>query len=77
MSESSAYDILSRGILAITKQDLVGTESHRKPKIETLFANPDLNKGCSVRSIIRSGKLNLATSIEMQAARMSQSLPIF
>ncbi len=77
MSESSAYDILSRGILSVIKQDLVGTETHRKPRIETLFANPDLNKGCSVRSIIRSGKLNLATSIEMQAARMAQSLPIF
>lgn len=77
MSESSAFDILSRGILAVVKQDLVGTENHRKPHIETLFANPDLNKGCSVRSIIHSGKLNLATSIEMQAARIAQSLPVF
>jgi len=77
MSESSAYDILSRGLLTVIKQDLVGIENMRRPKIETLFANPDLNKGCSVRSIIRSGKLNLATSIEMQAARMSQSLPVF
>lgn len=77
MSESSAYDILSRGLLAAVKQDLVGTENHRKPHIEVLFANPDLNKGCSVRSIIRSGKLNLATSIEMQAARLAQSVPLF
>lgn len=77
MSESAAYDILSRGILSVVKQDLIGTENRRRPHIETLFANPDLNKGCQVRSIIRSGKLNLGTAIEMQAARTSQGLPIF
>jgi len=77
MSESSAYDILSRGILAVVKQDLYGVENHRHPHIETLFANPDINKGCQIRSIIRSGKLNLATSIEMQAIKMQQGSPIF
>lgn len=77
MSEGSAYDILSRGLLGIIKQDLVGTAQNCKPHIETLFANPDLNKGCQVRSIIKSGKLNLATSIEMQAIRMSQGQDLF
>ena len=77
MSETSAYDILSRGLLGVVKQDLVGTESNRHPVVESLFANPDQNKGCQVRSIIRSGKLNLATSIEMQEARMKQSLSLF
>lgn len=77
MSESSAYDILSRGLLAVIKQDLFGVENHRHPHIETLFANPDINKGCQIRSIIRSGKLNLATSIEMQAIKMQQGSPLF
>lgn len=77
MSESSAFDILSRGILAVVKQDLYGVESHRRPRVETLFADPDLNKGCQIRSIIRSGKLNLATSIEMQAIKMQRGTPLF
>lgn len=77
MSEMAAYDILSRGLLCAIKQDLVQTNEIRKPELEVLFANPDLNKGCQVRSIIRSGKLNLGTSIEMQAARMKQGQPLF
>ncbi len=77
MSEASAYDILSRGLLGVIKQDLIGVESHRKPHVESLFANPDINKGCQVRAIIRSGKLNLATSIEMQAIKMAQCTPLF
>ncbi|MCM1324560.1 MAG: GspE family protein [Acetobacter sp.] len=77
MSEMSAYDILSRGLLCCVKQDLIGTRSERKPHLETLFANPDMNKGCQVRAIIRSGKLNLGTSIEMQAVRMAQGASLF
>ncbi len=77
MSEASAYDVLSRGLLAIVKQDLVKNNCIIKPYIETLFTNPDLNKGCQVRSIIRSGKLNLGTSIEMQAVRLAQGTPLF
>lgn len=77
MSENSAYDILSRGLLCAVKQDLLGVGADKKPCIETIFANPDLNKGCQVRSIIRSGKLNLATSIEMQAARLTQNADLF
>ncbi len=77
MSEASAYDVLSRGLLAVVKQDLIKTKGSIKPYIETLFANPDLNKGCQVRSIIRSGKLNLGTSIEMQAVRMAQGTSLF
>lgn len=77
MSEASAYDVLSRGLLAVIKQDLVKNNCLIKPYIETLFANPDLNKGCQVRSIIRSGKLNLGTSVEMQAVRLAQGTPLF
>lgn len=77
MSESSAYDILSRGLLCAIKQDLIGTKLERRPYLETLFANPNINKGCQVRAIIRSGKLNLGTSIEMQTVRMAQGQPLF
>ena len=77
MSESSAYDILSRGLLCAVKQDLIGTKLERRPYIETLFANPNQNKGCQVRAIIRSGKLNLGTSIEMQTVRLAQGQPLF
>ena len=77
MSENSAYDILSRGILAVINQELVGVDNHRRPVTETLFANPELNKGDPVRAIIRSGTLNLATLIERQAIKMAQSQPLF
>ncbi len=77
MSETAAYDILSRGLLCCVKQDLQDGQVERKPSLETLFTNPDLNKGCQVRAIIRSGKLNLGTSIEMQAVRMKQGQPLF
>lgn len=77
MSEASAYDTLSRGLLGIVKQDLTGVAPNRHPVLETLFANPDLNKGCQVRSIIRSGKLNLATSIESQAIKLAQGTSLF
>lgn len=77
MTEASAYDILSRGILGVVKQDLIGVVTQRRPQIETLFADPDINKGCQVRSIIRSGKLNLATSIEMQSIKMLRGNPLF
>lgn len=77
MSESSAYDILSRGLLCAVKQDLIGTKLESRPYIETLFANPNQNKGCQVRAIIRSGKLNLGTSIEMQTVRLAQGQPLF
>jgi len=77
MSEASAYDILSRGLLSVVNQDLVGVATERTPHIETLFANPEINQACQVRSIIRSGKLNLATSIESQAIRMQQGKKLF
>ncbi len=77
MSETASYDILSRGILCVVKQELSGLGDRCHPVIETLFANPDLNSGCTVRSIIRSGKLNLATSIETQKIRIEKGIPLF
>lgn len=77
MSEVAAYDILSRGLLSVVNQDLEWMGSKRTPQIETLFANPDARQACQVRSIIRSGNLNLATSIEAQAIKMQQGKKIF
>lgn len=77
MSETAAYDILSRGVLCVINQELSGLGEHCHPVIETLFANPELNKGCTVRAIIRSGKLNLATSIETQKIRIEKGIPLF
>lgn len=77
ISEVAAYDILSRGLLCVVEQELHGIGGKRHPIIESLFANPDTGSGCTVRSIIRSGKLNLATSIETQKIRMEKSLPLF
>ena len=77
MSEASAYDILSRGLLSIIYQNLDGLETKRKPEIEALFANPEVNQACQVRSTIRNGNLNLATSIEAQAIRMQQGKKLF
>jgi len=77
MNEASAYDVLSRGILAVVNQELVGIDNNKHPIVEMLFANPELNKADPVRSIIRSGVLNLATVIERQAIKIAKSQPIF
>ncbi len=76
MSESLAYDLLSRGVLAVMHQSLHGV-GHKTPILRFLFANPDTTKGCQVRSIIKSGKLNLATPIETQMTRMAQGRQLF
>ncbi len=76
MSEALAYDLLSRGMLAVMHQNLRGV-GRKQPVLRFLFANPDTTKGCQVRSIIKSGKLNLATPIETQMTRMAQGRPLF
>ncbi len=76
MSEDLAYDLLSRGMLAIVHQSLRGV-GQKMPILRFLFANPDTTKGCQVRSIIKSGKINLATAIETQMTRMMQGRPLF
>lgn len=76
MSETLAYDLLSRGMLAVMHQSLRGI-GKKMPILRFLFANPDTTKGCQVRSIIKSGKLNLATPIETQMTRMAQGRPLF
>ena len=76
MSEDLAYDMLSRGLLGVMHQTLRGT-GVKTPVLRFLFANPDTRKGCQVRSIIKSGKVNLATPIETQMTRLAQGRPIF
>ena len=76
MSEELAYDLFSRGILGVMHQSLVGS-SIKKPLTSYVFANPDTTKGDQVRGIIKSGKLNLATSIEMQMTRLPKGINIF
>ena len=76
MSEDLAYDLFSRGMLAVLHQTLVGT-SIKRASVSFLFANPNTTKGDQVRGIIKGGKLNLGTSIETQMTRMARGLPIF
>ena len=76
MSEDLAYDLLSRGLLAVMHQSLRGV-GQKIPAVRYVFANPDTTKGCQVRSIIKSGKINLATAIETQMTRMIQGRPLF
>ena len=76
MSEDLAYDLFSRGILGVLHQTLIGSPVKR-PHLTHIFANPDTSKGDQVRGIIKTGKLNLATSIETQMTRMSRGLPMF
>ena len=76
MSEELAYDLFSRGMLGVLHQTLNGVE-RKIPLVSYLFANPDSTKGDQVRGIIKTGKLNLATSIETQMTRMARGKNIF
>ena len=76
MSEDLAYDLISRGLLAVIHQNLIG-RGVKKPQISFLFTNPDTSAGDQVRGIIKTGKLNLATTIEQQMIRMSKGLNLF
>lgn len=76
MSEELAFDLFSRGMLGVMHQTLYGIRN-RKPATSYLFTNPDTTKGDPVRGIIKSGKLNLATSIEMQMTRLPRGMNIF
>lgn len=75
MSESMAYDLMANGLLACIHQNLVGTP--RKLIAEAIFANPNINGGCAVRAMLRSGNLNIATIMEQQKTKMEKGLPLF
>ena len=75
ISEEMAYDLVGNGILAVLHQTLVGVP--KRAKIEYVFANPDSSKGDQVRGIIKSGKMNLSTTIETQRIRLTRGVPLF
>ncbi len=75
ISEDMAYDLVGNGILTVLHQKLVGVP--RRPVVEAVFANPDSSKGDQVRGIIKSGKLNLSTTIEQQRIRLARGIPLF
>ena len=75
ISEEMSYDLVGNGILGVLHQTLVGVP--KRPKIEFVFANPDASAGDQVRGIIKSGKLNLATTIESQKVRLQRGIPLF
>ncbi len=76
MSEELAFDLLSRGVLGVIHQQLVGT-GQKRPVVQYVFANPNTTMGDQTRNIIKTGKINLATTIEMQMTRMVQGKPLF
>lgn len=76
MSEELAFDLLSRGVLGIIHQTLIGT-GKKRPVVQYLFANPNTTKGDQTRNIIKTGKINVSTTIEMQMTRMTQGRPLF
>ena len=47
------------------------------PQLSYLFANPDTTQGDQVRAIVKTGKLNLATSIDTQRSRLSLGKELF
>ena len=75
ISEEMSYDLVGNGILAVLHQTLVGVP--KRPQIEYAFANPDPTKGDQVRGIIKSGKLNLSTTIETQRIRLSRGMSLW
>lgn len=76
MSEELAFDLLSRGVLGVIHQTLIGA-GQKRPVVQYLFANPNTTQGDQTRNIIKTGKINLATTIEMQMTRMMQGRPLF
>lgn len=75
ISEDMAYELMANGLLACVHQNLTG--SPRRLRAEALFANPDINAGCQTRAMLRTGKLNLATILELQKTKMEKGLPLF
>lgn len=76
MTEELAYDLFSRGMLAVLHQTLSGVKN-KMPQLSYVFANPDTTQGDQVRAIIKTGKLNLATSIDTQRSRLSLGKELF
>ncbi len=76
MNEDLASDLLARGILGVIHQKLTGTVK-LMPTLHYCFANPDPMEADQMRMVIRDGKINLATLMEAQMAKMIQGKPLF
>ena len=76
MTEELAYDLFSRGMLAVMHQTLTGIKN-KMPQVLYVFANPDTTQGDQVRAIVKTGKLNLATSIDTQRSRLTLGKELF
>ena len=76
MTEELAYDLFSRGRLAVMHQTLTGIKN-KMPQVSYVFANPDTTQGDQVRAIVKTGKLNLATSIDTQRSRLTLGKELF
>lgn len=75
ISEEMAYELVANGFLGCIHQILTGAP--KRAILTYLFANPDVNAGCQVRGMLRSGKLNMATLIDKQRVNLERNLPIF
>lgn len=75
ISEEMAYELVANGFLGCIHQVLIGAP--KRAILTYLFANPDVNAGCQVRGMLRSGKLNMATLIDQQRVKLEKNLPIF
>ncbi len=75
ITEEMAYELIANGFLGCIHQKLEG--SPRRLSVESVFANPNLNSGCPVRGMIRTGKLSLNTIIEQQRSKMKLGHPLF
>ena len=77
-------DIAEKGIAAhwAYKKDGFAEENESEMdkwivKVKDIIANPDVNAGCQVRGMIRSGKLNIATVMEQQRILLDMGKPLF
>ncbi len=75
ISEEMAFELVANGFLGCIHQILVGAP--KRAILTYLFANPDVNAGCPVRGMLRSGKLNVSTLMEQQRVKLDRNLPIF
>ena len=75
ISEEMAYELVANGFLGCIHQILTGAP--KRAILSYLFANPDVNAGCPVRGMLRSGKLNTSTLMDQQRIKLERNLPIF
>lgn len=75
ISEDMAYELVANGFLGCLHQVLAGAP--KRAFVTSLFANPDVNAGCQIRSMFRSGKLNIATVLEQQKTKIDKNQPLF